>query len=224
MLLPELGTLEEKVMDSQEGGLGGVRRGGEEAAEGVAGGRLLLGESKTLASTSTPRGTSDGEVEESKRSPSTRTDDDAATNNNKSNSKSNISSSTSRGARLSPQSDNDCNMAAGSVAPNSGGSMTEEDQKQDGHKGKRDGKEEEIEFVIEQPLLTVKEVFVYRVPPLRASSGHRAEEWGLANPVFTGQFRVVSCRVASCRVMSCCVVPWRVVPYRAVSCRAVLCR
>ena len=52
-------------------------------------------------------------------------------------------------------------------------------------------KEEEEEegegLVLEQPLLTIKEVFVYRVPPLRAASGHRAEEWGLANPVFTGE-------------------------------------
>lgn len=48
---------------------------------------------------------------------------------------------------------------------------------------------EEAAIVIEQPLSTIKEVFVYRVPPLRASSGHRAEEWGLANPVFTGEMR-----------------------------------
>lgn len=47
-------------------------------------------------------------------------------------------------------------------------------------------KEQEEELLIEQPLLTIKEVFVYRVPHLRASSGHRAEEWGLADPVFTG--------------------------------------
>lgn len=53
------------------------------------------------------------------------------------------------------------------------------------HDKQKEGAEEEI--VIEQPLFTIKEVFVYRVPPLRASSGHRAEEWGLANPVFTGK-------------------------------------
>lgn len=46
--------------------------------------------------------------------------------------------------------------------------------------------EEDGEILVEQPLSTIKEVFVYRVPPLRASSGHRAEEWGLENPVFTG--------------------------------------
>lgn len=64
------------------------------------------------------------------------------------------------------------------------GSSTREESKQG--QGKREEDDEEEELVIEQPLLTIKEVFVYQVPPLRASSGHRAEEWGLANPVFTG--------------------------------------
>ncbi|CAM9240748.1 unnamed protein product [Ectocarpus sp. 13 AM-2016] len=59
--------------------------------------------------------------------------------------------------------------------------------------------EEEEELVIEQPLLTIKEVFVYRVPPLRASSGHRAEEWGLANPVFTeGVLKIAQVGNACC--------------------------
>lgn len=60
---------------------------------------------------------------------------------------------------------------------------TREDAQRDG--GDAEGDHDEI--VIEQPLLTIKEVFVYRVPPLRASSGHRAEEWGLASPVFSGK-------------------------------------
>lgn len=47
-----------------------------------------------------------------------------------------------------------------------------------------DNDEAPIEF--EQTILQIKEVFVYKVPPLRSASGHRAEEWGLANPVFTG--------------------------------------
>lgn len=51
----------------------------------------------------------------------------------------------------------------------------------------REEHHEEEEIVIEQPLLTIKEVFVYKVPTLRASSGHRAEEWGLAKPVFSGE-------------------------------------
>lgn len=64
----------------------------------------------------------------------------------------------------------------------------EESKQKEGHQEKDKGEEEEEEeLVIEQPLLTIKEVFVYQVPPLRASSGHRAEEWGLANPVFTGE-------------------------------------
>ncbi len=62
-----------------------------------------------------------------------------------------------------------------------GGEKQEEKQEQEREQ------EEEEELVIEQPLLTIKEVFVYKVPPLRASSGHRAEEWGLANPVLTGE-------------------------------------
>jgi Protein of unknown function (DUF1681) len=31
---------------------------------------------------------------------------------------------------------------------------------------------------------------VYAVPPLKASSGHRAEEWGLEKPVFTGTMKI----------------------------------
>lgn len=54
--------------------------------------------------------------------------------------------------------------------------------------GAQNGGQEEEEIVVEQPLSHIREVFVYRVPPLRASSGHRAEEWGLENPVFTGEF------------------------------------
>jgi Protein of unknown function (DUF1681) len=42
----------------------------------------------------------------------------------------------------------------------------------------------------EVPLLTIREVFVYAVPPLKASSGHRAEEWGLEKPVFTGSMKI----------------------------------
>lgn len=86
----------------------------------------------------------------------------------------------------------------------------EEDKEEEEEKGEEDGKEEEgggeeedgrgganeqheeEGLVIEQPLLTLKEVFVYRVPPLRAASGHRAEDWGLANPVFTGKENIIT--------------------------------
>lgn len=39
---------------------------------------------------------------------------------------------------------------------------------------------------VEICTLTIKECFVYKVPPLRTASGHRAEEWDLAKPLLTG--------------------------------------
>ena len=39
-------------------------------------------------------------------------------------------------------------------------------------------------------LLSVTECFVYKVPPLKSASGHRAEDWILQNPLFTGGLRV----------------------------------
>ena len=47
--------------------------------------------------------------------------------------------------------------------------------------GLEKGKEVELEgqeggeFAFEQLLLTITEVFVYKVPPLKSASGHRAE-------------------------------------------------
>jgi adaptin ear-binding coat-associated protein 1/2 len=53
------------------------------------------------------------------------------------------------------------------------------------------GTEEDNECCVEQVVLSIPEVFVYKVPPLRTASGHRAEEWGLATPLFTGYLRVL---------------------------------
>mmetsp|Transcript_697 Transcript_697/g.1296 ORF Transcript_697/g.1296 Transcript_697/m.1296 type:complete len:282 (+) Transcript_697:246-1091(+) len=39
--------------------------------------------------------------------------------------------------------------------------------------------------VMKQKLLDVKEVFVYRIPTLRSSGGHRAEDWDLSTPLQT---------------------------------------
>jgi hypothetical protein len=51
--------------------------------------------------------------------------------------------------------------------------------------------EEEVSaFEFEQIVLNVSECFVYKVPALRSASGHRAEDWGLANPLFTGALRI----------------------------------
>lgn len=43
---------------------------------------------------------------------------------------------------------------------------------------------------VEIHVLTVKECFIYKVPPLKSASGHRAEEWGLDKPLFTGYLQI----------------------------------
>mmetsp|Transcript_12606 Transcript_12606/g.18881 ORF Transcript_12606/g.18881 Transcript_12606/m.18881 type:complete len:241 (+) Transcript_12606:124-846(+) len=49
---------------------------------------------------------------------------------------------------------------------------------------------EATETLVEMPLLSIKEVFVYRVPPLKSASGYRAEEWGLENPALSGSLTI----------------------------------
>eukprot|EP00579_Thalassiosira_antarctica_P012816 CAMPEP_0201934112 /NCGR_PEP_ID=MMETSP0903-20130614/32942_1 /ASSEMBLY_ACC=CAM_ASM_000552 /TAXON_ID=420261 /ORGANISM="Thalassiosira antarctica, Strain CCMP982" /LENGTH=274 /DNA_ID=CAMNT_0048474235 /DNA_START=201 /DNA_END=1023 /DNA_ORIENTATION=- len=39
--------------------------------------------------------------------------------------------------------------------------------------------------VIEQRLLKIDEIFIYRIPPMRSADGHRAEDWNLATPLAT---------------------------------------
>ncbi len=41
-------------------------------------------------------------------------------------------------------------------------------------------------------LLSVSEVFVYKVPAMKTSSGHRAEEWDLSKPIITAKLKVVN--------------------------------
>eukprot|EP00956_Cyclotella_meneghiniana_P021547 scaffold39334_cov67-Cyclotella_meneghiniana.AAC.11 len=43
---------------------------------------------------------------------------------------------------------------------------------------------------IEQRLLKVDELFVYRIPPMKTSEGHRAELWNLAKPLMTCSLNV----------------------------------
>jgi hypothetical protein len=46
--------------------------------------------------------------------------------------------------------------------------------------------EEEVEkVVIEQRVLKLDEVFVYKIPAMRSADGHRAEDWNLAKPLAT---------------------------------------
>ncbi|CBN75724.1 conserved unknown protein [Ectocarpus siliculosus] len=91
------------------------------------------------------------------------------------------------------------NSSSSAAAEHADGEENKEQQEQNKEQEQQqEEEEEEEELVIEQPLLTIKEVFVYRVPPLRASSGHRAEEWGLANPVFTGVLKIAQVGNACC--------------------------
>ena len=42
----------------------------------------------------------------------------------------------------------------------------------------------------EQVVLKLADVFVFKIPPLRSASGHRAEDWDLEKPLFTGYLKV----------------------------------
>lgn len=44
--------------------------------------------------------------------------------------------------------------------------------------------------LLRQTLMTQDECFVYKVPPMSTSTGHRAEHWDLANPLQTCGFQV----------------------------------
>ncbi|KAH9997479.1 hypothetical protein BJV77DRAFT_1058934 [Russula vinacea] len=52
--------------------------------------------------------------------------------------------------------------------------------------------EEFIADEVESILYIAREVSVYRIPPLKANEGHRAQEWGdLSQPLWKGRMRVV---------------------------------
>ncbi|KAI0273465.1 adaptin ear-binding coat-associated protein 1 NECAP-1 [Gloeopeniophorella convolvens] len=45
---------------------------------------------------------------------------------------------------------------------------------------------------IESILYIAREICVYRIPPLKANEGHRAQEWGdLAQPLWKGRMRII---------------------------------
>lgn len=54
-----------------------------------------------------------------------------------------------------------------------------------------EGNDAEDRVIIEQMLLKIEEVFVYRIPPMRSADGHRAEDWNLAKPLATCSLIVV---------------------------------
>ncbi|KAG5637767.1 hypothetical protein H0H81_003334 [Sphagnurus paluster] len=50
----------------------------------------------------------------------------------------------------------------------------------------------DIEDQIESILYIAREVSVYKIPPLKANEGHRANEWGdLAQPLWKGRLRIL---------------------------------
>ncbi|KAF5380987.1 hypothetical protein D9615_004112 [Tricholomella constricta] len=50
----------------------------------------------------------------------------------------------------------------------------------------------DIEDEIESILYIAREVSVYKIPPLKANEGHRANEWGdLAQPLWKGRLRIL---------------------------------
>jgi len=50
----------------------------------------------------------------------------------------------------------------------------------------------DIEDEIESILYIAREVSVYKIPPLKANEGHRANEWGdLAQPLWKGRLRMI---------------------------------
>ncbi|KAF8275275.1 hypothetical protein EI94DRAFT_1793884 [Lactarius quietus] len=52
--------------------------------------------------------------------------------------------------------------------------------------------EEFIADEIESILYIAREISVYRIPPLKANEGHRAQEWGdLSQPLWKGRMRIV---------------------------------
>ena len=75
--------------------------------------------------------------------------------------------------------------------------------------------EEEVE--VDQIQVNISECFVYQIPPLRTSEGHRAEDWQLESPLFTGALRVYqrgdSLRVIVYRVPPISLQPTDESPY-----------
>lgn len=53
------------------------------------------------------------------------------------------------------------------------------------------GGDEDVKVVLEQTLLRVNEVFVYRIPPMKTSGGHRAEDWNLSSALATCSLSVI---------------------------------
>ena len=59
----------------------------------------------------------------------------------------------------------------------------------------------EADTPVELILLRCPEVFCYKVPPQASAAGHRAEDWNLGEPRFTGRLHLVGVgSTLACRV------------------------
>ena len=59
----------------------------------------------------------------------------------------------------------------------------------------------EADTPVEMMLLRCPEVFCYKVPPQASAAGHRAEDWNLGEPRFTGRLHLVGVgSTLACRV------------------------
>ena len=61
---------------------------------------------------------------------------------------------------------------------------------------------DEADTPVELILLRCPEVFCYKVPPQASAAGHRAEDWNLGEPRFTGRLHLVGVgSTLECRVL-----------------------
>jgi hypothetical protein len=51
--------------------------------------------------------------------------------------------------------------------------------------------DDDLKVVLTQTLCKMEQVFVYKIPPMKISSGHRAEDWDLAKPAATCSLALV---------------------------------
>ena len=69
---------------------------------------------------------------------------------------------------------------------------------------------------VELILLRCPEVFCYKVPPQASAAGHRAEDWNLGEPRFTGRLHLVGVgSTLECRVLkqaTATMRPWPCAP------------
>ncbi len=52
---------------------------------------------------------------------------------------------------------------------------------------------------LDRNLLVIEKCFVYRIPPKQTSAGHRAADWNVKQPDWTGRLEVIA-REANCRI------------------------